>query len=404
MRPKVLCSLLALVLCCILVTFGIAEGNTENTAEDTVETVAEEIVELKNGSKGQSVSDLQTRLKELGYYSKSIDGDFSNGTKQAVMQFQSRNNLEADGIATVETIQAIYSDDAVPAPKLPSVLVTKVSFGSTTKVTVTNNLDVTVDEVSIRVFPYDENGEVFLTLSSGDADYYTLACPFPINKKIAPGKSQTFALDTSNIACYNVKTASACITQYHTSDGFRYDFAANQLYFMHSDGTVQYQEDESDPNSMSDEDIEKSLEVSFGITTGTIYPWISDAYAKHAGDILLDVESESTFDRAGLKKNDILLAFDEETISGENTYDRAKLRMLGGEQVVVHYWRSNQECTTTIALNMDEVTSPNTATDGTSLVDQLAQLSELYQKGLLSEEEYNAAKASLLNTENNASE
>ena len=54
---------------------------------------------LRVGSTGSDVSDLQARLTELGYYTGTIDGKYSTGTQSAVTEFQSRNGLQADGIA-----------------------------------------------------------------------------------------------------------------------------------------------------------------------------------------------------------------------------------------------------------------------------------------------------------------
>lgn len=70
---------------------------------------------LRNGSTGTAVRTLQQRLKELGYYSGSVDGDFGDGTEQAVIAFQKANGLNADGVAGTQTITKLYSNNAVPA-------------------------------------------------------------------------------------------------------------------------------------------------------------------------------------------------------------------------------------------------------------------------------------------------
>ena len=67
---------------------------------------------LRVGSSGSDVSDLQSRLFELGYYTGTIDGKYSTGTQSAVMEFQSRNGLVADGIAGRQTQDLIYSSAA----------------------------------------------------------------------------------------------------------------------------------------------------------------------------------------------------------------------------------------------------------------------------------------------------
>ena len=54
---------------------------------------------LNFGDSGDKVKALQTRLAALGYYTGSVDGDFGEGTENAVKAFQSRNGLTPDGIA-----------------------------------------------------------------------------------------------------------------------------------------------------------------------------------------------------------------------------------------------------------------------------------------------------------------
>ncbi len=69
---------------------------------------------LKLGSTGSDVSDMQERLRELSYYSGSIDGKFANGTQDAVMAFQNMNGIPADGVAGRETQDKLYSASAIP--------------------------------------------------------------------------------------------------------------------------------------------------------------------------------------------------------------------------------------------------------------------------------------------------
>lgn len=67
---------------------------------------AENVV-LKQDTTGDSVLLLQKKLQDLGYYQGSLDGVFGQGTYKAVIGFQSDNNLEADGIAGLVTLQTL---------------------------------------------------------------------------------------------------------------------------------------------------------------------------------------------------------------------------------------------------------------------------------------------------------
>jgi len=59
------------------------------------------------GSTGQEVRNIQSRLKEWGYYHGEVDGVYGYMTYSAVRDFQARHGLTVDGIAGPETLAAI---------------------------------------------------------------------------------------------------------------------------------------------------------------------------------------------------------------------------------------------------------------------------------------------------------
>ena len=61
----------------------------------------------KMGSRGSEVKNIQTRLKKWGYYTGSVDGIYGTATKNAVIKFQKKNGLTADGIAGPATLAKI---------------------------------------------------------------------------------------------------------------------------------------------------------------------------------------------------------------------------------------------------------------------------------------------------------
>ena len=74
------------------------------------------------------VKKLQERLYQLGYYTGEIDGQYGQGTAQAVIAFQTQHGIAGDGLAGEETRNLLYSDRAemfrpTPTPtETPSVL------------------------------------------------------------------------------------------------------------------------------------------------------------------------------------------------------------------------------------------------------------------------------------------
>ena len=85
---------------------------------------------LSSGSTGDEVKRMQQRLKELGFYTGEIDGDFGKGTKNAVMLFQKQHELEADGIAGSMTLTKLYSDAAHQIIVTPTPETIQVMAGS----------------------------------------------------------------------------------------------------------------------------------------------------------------------------------------------------------------------------------------------------------------------------------
>ncbi len=59
------------------------------------------------GSSGSEVTQIQTRLKDWGYYTGSVDGVYGTSTRTAVTSFQKKNGLTADGVAGSATLRAI---------------------------------------------------------------------------------------------------------------------------------------------------------------------------------------------------------------------------------------------------------------------------------------------------------
>lgn len=77
---------------------------------------------LRRGSQGEAVTQLQTRLKQLGYDPGTVDGTFGSLTQAAVIRFQQAHQLTADGVVGAATWAKLrqLSTPARPAPLTPS--------------------------------------------------------------------------------------------------------------------------------------------------------------------------------------------------------------------------------------------------------------------------------------------
>ena len=64
---------------------------------------------LQYGDEGDDVLALQTRLKELKYYTGNLSGRFREGTQKAVKDFQSDFDLDQTGVADLRTLSILFS-------------------------------------------------------------------------------------------------------------------------------------------------------------------------------------------------------------------------------------------------------------------------------------------------------
>ena len=72
----------------------------------------EEILEgrmLRTGDQGDDVLALQTRLKDLGYYTGKLSSKFDKATQEAVQKFQADYDLEETGVADMRTLSILFS-------------------------------------------------------------------------------------------------------------------------------------------------------------------------------------------------------------------------------------------------------------------------------------------------------
>jgi peptidoglycan hydrolase-like protein with peptidoglycan-binding domain len=70
---------------------------------------------------GDDVAAVQSRLYQLGYYTGSINGSFDQATRYAVIAFQQRNGLYADGEVGPQTWSRLFSNSAVGNNQRPPV-------------------------------------------------------------------------------------------------------------------------------------------------------------------------------------------------------------------------------------------------------------------------------------------
>ncbi|MEO0687641.1 MAG: peptidoglycan-binding domain-containing protein, partial [Cyanobacteria bacterium J06649_11] len=95
----------------------VAQADSSNTTSPT---------NLKIGSSGEDVKLLQTQLKKLGYYDGIPDGQFGETTRDAVIEFQLKKKVLADGVVGNQTNELIKAETlkrnnfvSTPTPEPP---------------------------------------------------------------------------------------------------------------------------------------------------------------------------------------------------------------------------------------------------------------------------------------------
>ncbi|MFB2939474.1 peptidoglycan-binding protein [Aerosakkonemataceae cyanobacterium BLCC-F154] len=76
-------------------------------AISSVSIATQAMAEMSQGSKGQEVAELQTKLQKLGYFDRRPTGHFGPLTKKAVIRFQQDQGITANGIVETTTLTAL---------------------------------------------------------------------------------------------------------------------------------------------------------------------------------------------------------------------------------------------------------------------------------------------------------
>ena len=348
---RVICLVLVLAML-LFAMLAYAEGNGGNYEQ------------LEKGSKGNAVVELQKRLKELGFYSKSLDGDYGNGTKTAVQAFQEYNGLEADGIATPELQAFLFSNDAqgVPVPEMEiSAMNLKKRYDYYfARPTFVNHTEHTVDSVTYMVKVYNGSGERigYQVLSVQDVcrypnsdDYNLEYATGEVNGiKIKPEGS--YSVQSSNeIDFYSfdqdqLSKVLMAVTRYHTTDGENVVITEDEQVWYGNDGTivtVQY-ENNIKPIAELTNDIEDEAD-SFEL--GIDFLYISNFFAEVAdipvgGCYVNYVYDNGLASNASLKQGDIVVKIGDIWVYDENSVLLAKGLMEEGEETPVVYYRRGE--------------------------------------------------------------
>lgn len=312
--------------------------------------------DLPLGSRGEAVKQMQTRLSELGYYEKSIDGDYGRLSQRALKGFQSANGLEPTGEATAEVLEALYSDGARAVPPPPDVEVAAVDYrcgSARQKVTVKNHLDEAIESFALRYITLDAGGRFkpdHGCLPEGFAQEQS-AFTDEIAKTVGAGKTGSVSVEVRSGA----PVLAVGVSGYRTASGRQVRLAVEQITYCTSEGDVLWpREDPQAYAVMSDGERARANGMMLGYTSVELPFFAQAQYQLPAGDYVLAVTPDSIAHRAGLAAGDVVTAIDGVPGTNPCCTELAKLKLLDGETVLLTYWRNQASHDVPLALFSEE--------------------------------------------------
>ncbi len=362
---RFLYSLLAIFMATIIVSsMAIGEENSS------------QYIQLEKGSKGEAVSQLQTRLKELGFYSISVDGDYGNGTVNALKAFEEYNGLEATGIATIELQEFIFSDEA-KGIEIPDIEITSVGMRKSygfycLRPTFVNHTDSTISAITYMLKAYNTAGErlkyssvlsiddiIYYDDGNGGEDYTKEACTGEIAKlNIKVGGKVTLSY-SNQIEVYSlfddamIDSVYIAITRYVTSDGLVVDIPENDQIWYGSNGktvVVEYENNLEPAEKLTFEIEQKADSFTLGIDVAYISNFTAEAIGLPVGGTYVSyVHEESMAEAAGLKEGDIIVKIGDVWVYNNNTVLVAKGKMDELDSTPVIFYRRGQQCETSFS-------------------------------------------------------
>ena len=125
---------------------------------------AEDFKELKKGSSGQAVKEMQFALAELDYYAGPVDGNFSKALESAVQAFQKDFDLAVTGRIDYDTYLLLAAD-------LPNTLpeATAAPHANETILVILGEWYSDKDHVAAYLMEFDELPENYLTKKEAQA-------------------------------------------------------------------------------------------------------------------------------------------------------------------------------------------------------------------------------------------
>ncbi|MBQ6290234.1 MAG: hypothetical protein IJK71_13445 [Clostridia bacterium] len=255
-------------------------------------------------------------------------------------------NTEQENDASEEESEA--KEDIKDEDKIP-VEIVDVAVGKNAGITVKNNRDWIVTEVSFRIRYYDKDGKYILTDNADDPvnnDIATLTIPIDDGGLIhrqsieanATGVPPLVAADRVDLAVSGFKTDEGLF--YYTPESDLDWYSSESGYLSKWKGHITQK-------NYFDEWFADGKQFSLGIIVDYVYPEFEEFYGvDQCGYLITKVTEGSILDQKGVQPGDVLYKCNDWLWSDDPlTIDRAKHELIGGKDMTLLFARGKETIT-----------------------------------------------------------
>lgn len=209
-------TILKSVICVVLILAVAATALLLYTDLFQSDDNAEAATVYKQGSTGTAVKTIQTKLKNWGYYTGSVDGIYGSLTTAAVKYFQRTNGLTVDGIVGAKTAAALgmsLSSSSTTSTSNDTYLLARLVYAEARGEPYTGQVAVAavvLNRVKSSSFPNTISGVIyqsgaFSVVSDGQINYTPNDTALQAAKDAMGGWDPTYGC----LYYYNPKTATS---------------------------------------------------------------------------------------------------------------------------------------------------------------------------------------------------
>lgn len=264
-----------------------------------------------------------------------------------VISNDAQSSSETESSKQKEKVEKeVKDDDKV------QIEITAVTVGKDASITVKNNRDWIVTEVSFRIRYYDKDGNYILTDNAADPvnnDIATLIIPIDDGGLIY--RQSVVANATGVPPMVSAHKVDIAVSGFKLSDGLEYYTAESDLDWYSSDeGYLNKWKGSITQKNYFDEWFADGKSLSLGIYVDYVYPEFMEYYGvNQCGYLITTVKNDSLLEKKGVMPGDVLYKCNNWLwVDDPLTLDRAKHELIEGKDMTLLFARGKETITVVV--------------------------------------------------------